>query len=74
MSLDKGSGKSNMSTSRVSHDDSTDRKTTRQEAARKLARLVEEDMEQKGLPEAKRNERVNQFVEYVDAVNSRRAK
>jgi hypothetical protein len=74
MSDCNGRGKSNMSTSRVSHDDSADRKATRQEAARKLARLVEEDMEQKGLPEAQRNEQVNQFVEYVDGVNSRRAK
>lgn len=73
ISVGKGSD-TNMSTSRVSQDDSPDRKPTKQETARKLARLVEADMQQKGLPEAERSERVNQFVDYVDAVKSRRAK
>jgi hypothetical protein len=62
-----------MSTARVSHEQRP-RKLTKQEAARKLAQLVEADMERKGLSEEKKNDRVKKFVEYVDAVSANRAK
>ncbi len=61
-----------MSTARVCQQ--PNRRMTKQEAARKLVRLAEEDMERKGLSESKKTSRVQQFVEYVDAVSARRAK
>jgi hypothetical protein len=63
-----------MSTLRVCHDQPARRKMTRGEAALKLARIAEEHMERKGLSEAKKTERVRQFVEHVDAVSANRAK
>ncbi len=71
-STEKGQGK--MSTARIFHDQPQPRKLTKHEAARKLAQLVEADMERKGLSEDKRNERVQQFAEHVDAVIAGRAK
>lgn len=62
-----------MSTARVSQQPSTN-KLNRQEAARKLAQIVEKDMERKGLSEEKKNDRVKKFVEYVDGVSANRAK
>lgn len=73
MSPARESQKSNMSTARVCQQPNR-RKMTKQEAARKLARLAEESMERKGLSEGKKMAKVQQFVEYVDAVNARRAK
>jgi hypothetical protein len=73
MSRERVAGKSNMSTARVCHNQ-PHKKLTKQEAARKLARLVEADMERKGLSEAKKNDRIKSFVEYVDCVNANRAK
>jgi hypothetical protein len=64
---------SNMATSRLIPDES-DRKVTKHEAARKLAQLIEADMDRKGLSEDKRNDRVKRFVEHVDAVSAGRAK
>jgi hypothetical protein len=64
--------KSNMATARVNQQ--PHQRMTKQEAARRLARLVEEDMDRKGLSESKKNARVQQFVEHVDAVNAGRAK
>ncbi len=61
-----------MSTARVCQQ--PNRKMTKQDAARKLVRLVEQDMDRKGLSESKKNDRVRKFVEYVDAVSARRAK
>ena len=73
MSSERGSARSNMSTARVCQNQPP-RKLTKGEAARKLARLVEADMERKGLSEAKKNDRIQSFVEYVDCVNANRAK
>jgi hypothetical protein len=64
--------KSNMATARVNQQPHP--RMTKAEAARKLARLVEEDMDRKGLSESKKNARVQQFVEHVDAVSAGRAK
>jgi len=73
MSLEgRGREKSNMATARVNQQ--PHQRMTKAEAARKLARLVEEDMDRKGLSETKKNARVKQFMEYVDAVNADRAK
>ena len=73
MSLEgRESEKSNMATARVNQQ--PHQRMTKAEAARKLARLVEEDMDRKGLSEGKKNARVQQFVEHVDAVNAGRAK
>ena len=47
---------------------------TKQEAARKLARLAEEHMSSQGLSEAKKNSRVADFVAHVDAISEGRAK
>jgi hypothetical protein len=68
----RGPEKADMSTARVCQQ--PNRKMTKQEAARKLVRLAERDMERKGLSESKKNSRVQQFVEYVDAVSASRAK
>jgi hypothetical protein len=73
MSLEgRGHDKSDMATARVNQQPQP--RMTKQEAARRLARLVEEDMDRKGLSESKKNDRVQQFVEHVDAVNANRAK
>jgi hypothetical protein len=63
-----------MSTLRVCHDQPARRKLTRAEAALKLSRIAEADMERKGLSETKKNERVRQFIEHVDSVSANRAK
>jgi hypothetical protein len=62
----------NMATARVNQQ--PHQRMTKAEAAQRLARLVEEDMDRKGLSESKKNARVQQFVEHVDAVNAGRAK
>jgi hypothetical protein len=46
---------------------------TKDEAARKLAQLVEKNMDRKGLSEDKKNARVESAIEYVDAVTAARA-
>lgn len=74
MSFDSHRIKSNMSTARVCPDQPNRRKMTKQEAARRLVRLAEENMDCKGLSEAKKNARVKQFIAHVDAVSAGRAK
>jgi hypothetical protein len=46
---------------------------TKQEAARRLAQLVEKNMDRKGLSEDKKNARVQRAIEYVDKIISARA-
>ena len=72
MSPARGSEKSNMSTARVCQP--ANRKMTKREAVRRLVRLVEEDMDRKGLSDDKKNDRVRQFIAHVDAVSAGRAK
>jgi len=74
MSAEKQSQKSDMSTSKVCPEQPSNRRMTKHQAARKLAQLVEADMERKGLSEDKKNERVRRFVDHVDAVIAERAK
>jgi hypothetical protein len=50
------------------------KKLTKREAAKRLAQLAEKRMERDGLSDAKKNARVQSFVEYVDAVSANRAK
>lgn len=50
------------------------RKMSKTEAAKKLAQLAEKRMERDGLSEAKKNARVESFVEFVDAASADRAK
>ena len=57
-----------MATARVNQQ--PHQRMTKAEAARKLARLVEEDMDRKGLSENKKNAKVQQFVEHVDTVST----
>ena len=38
-----------------------------------MAQIVEKSMDREGLSEEKKNERVQKFVEHVDAVNAARA-
>jgi hypothetical protein len=65
--------RSNMSTARICHDQPERPKLTKHEAARKLAQLVEKNMDRKGLSEDKKNARVQSAIEYVDAVIVARA-
>ena len=46
---------------------------TKQEAARRLAQLVEKNMDRKGLSEDKKNARVQRAIEYVDKIISARS-
>jgi hypothetical protein len=72
MSLEgRGHGKSNMATARVNQQPQP--KMTKDEAARRLAQLVEKNMDRKGLSEGKKNARVEGAIEYVDAVIAARA-
>jgi len=57
-----------MSTARVLHEGTRAPKMTKREAARRLAELIERNMERKGLSEDKRNARVQRGIEYVDKV------
>lgn len=49
------------------------RKLSKKEAARAIARLLEEHMEEMGLSEAEKNERAAAFVERVQKIKSSRA-
>jgi hypothetical protein len=49
-------------------------KKAKQRAARELMRIVEENMERKGLSEEEKNSRAESFISYVDAVNADHAK
>jgi hypothetical protein len=49
-------------------------KKAKQRAARELLRIVEENMERKGLSEEEKNSRAESFIAYVDAVNADHAK
>jgi hypothetical protein len=71
MSLEGRDLKSNMATVRVNHQPQP--RMTKQEAARRLAQLVEKNMDRKGLSESKKNSRVQSGVEYADAVIAARA-
>jgi len=61
-----------MSTAKTCHQEPA-RRMTKQEAARRLAQLVEKNMDRKGLSEDKKNARVKSAIEYVDAVIAARA-
>ena len=74
MSAEEGNRNQNMLTARVCHEQPRPKKMTKHQAARKLTELVEASMNRKGLSEAKKNARVESFVEYVDATNADRAK
>jgi len=49
------------------------RKLSRKEAARAIARLLEEHMEEMGLSEAEKNARTDEFVERVRKLKASRA-
>jgi hypothetical protein len=71
MSLEGRELKSNMATVRVNQQ--LQQRMTKQEAAHRLAQLVEKSMDRKGLSEGKKNARVQSGIDYVDAVIASRA-
>lgn len=66
----KGHERPDMSTARINQGP---KPRTKEEAARRMAQIVEKSMDREGLSEEKKNERVQKFVEHVDAVNAARA-
>jgi hypothetical protein len=66
MSFERGYDKSNMATARVNQRPQP--RMTRHEAARRLAQLVEKNMDRKGLSENEKNARVKSGIEYIDSV------
>lgn len=58
----------------VSQDHCEKRKLSRREAAKKLASLVEQNMERKGLSDEEKNRRVGRFSAFVESLKGSRRK